>query len=110
MQGVQAQKAFLDVDEHYEVMQDPSEASPRGPQKEPAAVPTPKAVQVAWQWINLLCCTAVQTRLPFAALQLLNDLVQLLFYHTQQASAKPGPPPAEAEAKTQLQVCHRLIA
>ena len=42
---------------------------------------------MAWHWVTLLSCTAVQTRLPAAALQLLNDLVQLLFYHTEQAGA-----------------------
>ena len=40
---------------------------------------------MAWQWATLLCCTAVQSRLPSAALQLLNDLVQLLFYYTEHS-------------------------
>ena len=44
---------------------------------------------MAWHWVTLLSCTAVQTWLPAAALQLLNDLVQLLFYHTEQAGASP---------------------
>ena len=38
---------------------------------------------------TLLCCTAVQTRLPSAALQLLNDLVQLLFYYSGHSIDDP---------------------
>ena len=88
------------------MVQDANEALPRAPRKEPAAVPTPEAVQAAWQWVALLCCTAAQTRLPLAALQLLSDLVQLLYYHTQQATLGPSPEPDLAEPGSQLQVHH----
>ncbi len=76
----------------------------QAPRKQPAAVPAPEALQAAWQWVTLLCCTAAQTRLPPAALQLLSDLVQLLYYYAQQAGPGPGPVPDQAEPRSQLQV------
>ena len=66
-------------------------------------MPTAEGVRLAWQWLTLLCCTAAQTRLPFAALQLLNDLVQLLWFHTEQASQPHSTAPGHADAtKTQV--------
>jgi hypothetical protein len=63
-------------------------------------VPSLEGVHTAWEWLTLLSCTAIQTRLPAAALQLLNDLVQLLFYHTEQAgTSSDGHPTGE---KTQV--------
>ena len=63
---------------------------------------------MAWQWATLLCCTAVQTRLPSAALQLLNDLVQLLFYYTEHSMRDPVFDHAERTA-TQMQVCNKFL-
>ena len=91
-------------------MQDDDKVLPRAPKKEPAAVPAPEAVQAAWQWVTLLCCTAAQTRLPPAALQLLSDLVQLLYYHAQQGASGPGLVSDQADPKSQLQVdCLRKL-
>ena len=64
---------------------------------------------MAWQWATLLCCTAVQTRLPSAALQLLNDLVQLLFYHTEHSIGDPVSDHAEGTA-THMQVDNQFSA
>ena len=76
--------------------------------KEPAAVPSLTGTHVAWQWATLLCCTAVQTRLPSAALQLLNDLVQLLFYYTEHSIGDPVSDHAEGTA-THMQVDNQFL-
>ena len=54
--------------------------------------PGAEALAFAARWLALLSCALAQRPLPTHALELMSDLVQLLYYH--------GPPPPDAPRGT----------
>lgn len=70
----------------------PGRREQTAPKRGSTVSPGVEALAFAARWLALLSCALAQRPLPAHALELMNDLVQLLYYH--------GPPAADAPQGT----------
>ena len=93
---------------HAQPQASPGKRGAAASQAGSAASPGEPVLAAAGRWLALLACACAQGPLPPAALSLMNDLVQLLFYHaTPKHAANGGTGPGSPAAPIATQVTTR---